>query len=79
MSTECIRVSLEDDPLEVLKGCSSIMSCLDESFADNIYNYQAIKIIADILTDAVSRLDDEDFTVSKNGIGTNATKWGKYN
>jgi len=65
MSTECIRVSLEDNPLAVLKGCSSIMSCLDESFTDNIYNYQAVKTLADILTDAVSRLDDEAKTTHR--------------
>jgi len=57
--TDCIKVSLEDNPLEVLKGCSSIMSSLDESFADNIYSYQGMKLLADVLTDAVSRLDEE--------------------
>ncbi len=65
MSTECIGVALEDNPLEVLKGCSSIMSCLDESFTDNIYNYQAVKLLADVLTDAVSRLEDEAKTPHK--------------
>ena len=71
MSTKCIEVSLEDNPLAVLKGCSSIMSCLDESFADNIYNYQAVKLLSDVLTDAVSRLEDEEDALSSNeGIKT---------
>ena len=60
MSTDCVEVSLKDNPIEVIKGCSGILSCLDESFADNIYNYQAVKVIADILTDAVSRIEDEE-------------------
>ena len=57
-TTDCIEVSLEDNPIEVLKGCSGLLSCLDESFADNIYNYQAIKLIADLVTDSTSRLED---------------------
>ena len=60
MSTVCVEVSLKDNPIEVIKGCSGILSCLDDSFADNIYNYQAVKVIADILTDAVSRIEDEE-------------------
>ena len=57
--TDCIAVSLEDNPMEVLKGCSGLMACLDESIADNIYNYQAVKLIADVMTDAVTRLDEK--------------------
>ena len=60
MSTICTEVSLDDNPIEVIKGCSGVLSCLDESFADNIYNYQAVKVIADILTDAVSRIEDKE-------------------
>ena len=61
-TTDCIAVSLEDNPLEVLRGCSGLMACLDENFADNIYNYQAMKLLADVVTDAVSRLDEEKGT-----------------
>ncbi len=57
--TDCIAVSLEDNPMEVLKGCSGLMACLDASFADNIYNYQAVKLLADVMTDAVTRLDEK--------------------
>ena len=67
MSTVCTEVSLENNPIEVLKGCSGLLSCLDESFADNIYNYQAVKVIADILTDAVSRIED----TKKDDLGSN--------
>ena len=72
MATQCIKISLEDDPLKVLKGCSSIMSCLDDDFTENIYSYHAIKLIADVLTDAVSRLEDveEDDLSSNEGIET---------
>ena len=59
MNTICTEVSLEDNPIEVIKGCSGVLSCLDESFTDNIYNYQAVKVIADLLTDAVSRIEDQ--------------------
>lgn len=44
MATQCIKVSLEDNPLNVLKGCSSIVSCLDDGFTENIYSYHAIII-----------------------------------
>ena len=71
MATQCIKVSLEDNPLKVLKGCSSIMSCLDEGFTDNRYSEQAIMILADLMTDAVSRLEDEEDALSSNeGIET---------
>lgn len=60
MSTKCIEISLENNPLEILKGCSSIMSCLDDNFTDNIYSHHAIKLISNVLTDAVSRLEDEE-------------------
>jgi len=64
-TTDCIAVSLEDNPMEVLKGCSGLMACLDESFADNIYNYQAIQLLADVMTDAVTRLDEKSKEMEK--------------
>lgn len=58
MATKCIEVSLEDS-LEVLKGCSFILNELADDFGQNIYSNQGIKIIADLMTDAVTRLNDE--------------------
>ena len=59
MQTQCIEVSLNDDPMEVLKGCVCILSSLRRDFTENDYSYYAIAIISDLTTDAVSRLDEK--------------------
>ena len=60
MSTECIKVTLEDNPLNVLKGCSCILSSLQKDFVDYNDSHHAIMVIADLLSDAVSMLDDKE-------------------
>jgi len=58
MSTQCIKVSMKE-PLEVLKGCSAILCSLDSGYSENIYSHHGISIIADLIADAVSILDEE--------------------
>jgi ethanolamine utilization microcompartment shell protein EutL len=58
MKTLCTEVSLEE-PLEVLKGCSAILNNLDAGFMDDNNSHKGISVIADLITDAVSRLEDE--------------------
>lgn len=48
-----------EEPLEVLKGCSAILSELDSDFAQNIYSHSAISLLAGLVADSVSRLDDD--------------------
>ena len=60
MSTECIRVTMEENPLDILKGCSCILSSLQKDFVDSHYSHHAIMVISDLITDAVSMLDDKD-------------------
>ncbi len=59
MRTQCIEVSMEE-PLEVLKGCSCLLGELGKEFSENIYSHNAISLISDLITDAVSRLDDKE-------------------
>jgi len=58
MSTKCIQESMSK-PLDILKGCSCILTEMDSDFSENIYSANAISLLADLITDAVSRLDDE--------------------
>jgi len=57
--TQCVKVSMYE-PLEVLKGCSAILCNLDSGFSEHIYSHRGISIIADLITDAVSILEDEE-------------------
>ena len=59
MRTQCIKVTMEESPLDVLKGCSCILSSLDEGFSEDYYSHHAIMIVSDLIRDAVSILDDE--------------------
>ena len=59
MSTDCVEVSLDDDPMEVLKGCVCILSSLKRDFIEDDYSHYAIAVISDLTTDAVSRLDEK--------------------
>ena len=58
-TTQCIKITMQDDPMKVLKGCSFLLSELNEDAHENIYAYEGIKIIADLMTDAVSRVDEQ--------------------
>lgn len=60
MKTQCIKVTLQENPLNVLKGCSALLSELDKSSSENIYIDHAISLIGDLITDAVSILEDEE-------------------
>ena len=57
MQTQCIEVSLNDDPMEVLKGCACILGSLSKDFTEMDNSHSAIVIISDLMTDAISRLD----------------------
>ena len=59
MATECIKEELKNNPFEIIKGCAGVLGSLDDGFTENIYSEQAIKIIADLMTDAVSRIEDQ--------------------
>ena len=59
MKSECIQITLRDNPLEVIKGCTALLGSLSDDFVETIYSEQGIKVISDILTDAVTRLDEE--------------------
>jgi len=59
MTTQCIEVSLEDDPMEVLKGCIVLLGSLDSGYVEDHYSDLGIKVLADVMRDAVSRVDEE--------------------
>lgn len=55
--TNCIEISLLE-PLEVLKGCGALLSSLDDGFSDTLNSHIGIKLIADLIVDAVSRIEE---------------------
>jgi len=59
MATECIKVSLDDNPMEVLKGCVVLLGSLEDGYVEDHYSHLGIKVIADVMRDAVSRIDNE--------------------
>lgn len=63
--TTCIEVTMEENPLDVIKGVSCLLSELDGSFSENIYSTEALEILGDLLTDATSRLDKQLNKMSK--------------
>ena len=52
-----VPLNQQEEPMKVLKACSFLMSELSVDAHDNIYAYEGMGIIADLLTDAVSRVD----------------------
>jgi len=59
MQTQCIEVSLEDDPMKMLKGWIDILGSLDSGYVEDHYSDLGIKVLADVMRDAVSRVDEE--------------------
>ncbi len=59
MSTDCIKVTMDENPLDVLKGCSCILSSLEVDFVEDNYSHYAIAVISDLLTDATSRIEEK--------------------
>ena len=59
MSTDCIEVSLDDEPMEVLKGCACILSSLRRDFTEVDNSHYAIAVISDLVTDATSRIEEK--------------------
>jgi len=59
MKTNCIKVSLEEYPLEVLKGCIALLGGLETGYVEDTYSELGINVLADVMRDAVSRIDDE--------------------
>ena len=59
MTTECIKVSLDDNPMEVLKGCVVLLGSLEDGYVEDYYSQLGIKVLADVMRDAVSRIDED--------------------
>ena len=59
MATRCIEVSLDDNPMEVLKGCVVLLGSLDNGYVEDYYSQLGIKVLADVMRDAVSRIDED--------------------
>jgi len=59
MATQCVEVSLRDNPMEVLKGCVVLLGSLHDGYAEDDYSEQGIKVLADVMRDAVSRIDED--------------------
>ena len=59
MVTQCIEGSLENNPMEVLKGCVVLLGSLDNGYGEDYYSHLGIKVLADVMRDAVSRIDED--------------------
>ncbi|SFV54015.1 hypothetical protein MNB_SM-6-1116 [hydrothermal vent metagenome] len=43
MKTECIKLTLRDEPMEIIKGCTALLASLDADFVDTIYSEKGYK------------------------------------
>ncbi len=59
MKTNFIENSIEDDPLAVLKGCVSLLNGLDDEFVEDNDSHLGIRVLSEIMRDAVSRIENE--------------------
>jgi len=59
MQTQYIKVSLEDNPIEVLKGCIALLGGLETDYVQDYHSHLGIKVLADVMRDAVSKIDNE--------------------
>jgi len=57
--TTSIETFLEDEPLEVVKGCSALLMAVSNEYVENIYSDLGLKVLSSVMIDAVTRLEDE--------------------